>query len=91
MSVLYTRAVSSSVQFCGGDDENANPGSEGMMMSNETFLPVDVLACWVRSLMMGRNSRNEPGQPWHRSNGIAVGSLDFSWMKWIWRPSIVTA
>ena len=82
MSVLKTRAVPSLVQFAGGADENANPGSDGTTTSNEAGLPVDDVAFLaVKGLMMGANSRNDPGQPWSSSSGIASGSADFSWMK----------
>jgi len=94
--VLKTRAVSVLVQFAGGAEENAKPGREGMMTLNETglFLADDVVF-WavgdgvVNGLTTGRNSKNDPGQPWSSSSGMAFSaSADFSWMKWMSRPSI---
>jgi hypothetical protein len=87
--VFITRAVSSTVQLAGGAEEKAKPGSEGMMTSNETEVPSDSVTFCVRFLTKGRNSRNEPGQPWKRTSGMAFASLDFSWTKWRSRPSIV--
>jgi len=101
--VLKTRAVSVLVQFAGGAEENAKPGREGMMTLKETglfptsdvvFLEEDVVfwavgAGVVNGLTTGRNSKNDPGQPWSSSSGMAFSaSADFSWMKWMSRPSI---
>lgn len=86
--MLNTRAVSSFVQFAGGAEEKANPGREGTTTWKETGLPVDVSFFDIRGLMMGENSRKDPGQPWSNNNGIAFGSVDFSWIKWMSKPSI---
>lgn len=87
-SVLKTRAVSATVQFSGGTEENAKPGREATTTSNETFLPAVVVASFVSSLMTGANSKKEPGQPWTSSSGMASLAADLSWIKWIFSPSI---
>lgn len=61
--MLNTRAVSSIVQFAGGGDEKVNPGSEGITTWNETGRPFDVLLLSVSLLTIGKNSKNDPGQP----------------------------
>jgi hypothetical protein len=76
--VFMIRAVSSTVQFAGGASENAKPGSEGMIISKETVVPSGSEKRWVSSFTKGRNSRNDPGQPWKRTSGIVFVSLDFS-------------
>lgn len=81
MSVLKTRAVSSNDQFPGGEVEKAMPGRDGTTTWKETGLSVDVLAFCVNGSMTGRNSMNEPGQPWVKSSGIASGSLEILWTK----------
>lgn len=72
------RAVSSSVQSPGAVLEIAMPGRDGTTTLKETDLFDDVLAFCVRGSMIGRNSMNEPGQPWVKSKGIAFGS----WETW---------
>ena len=57
------RAVSSKVQFAGGAEENAKPGRDGTTTSNDTDLPVAVLAVCVSSFITAVSSRKEPGQP----------------------------
>ena len=88
INVLYTRAVSSTVQPSGGGEEKMKPGRDGTTTWKETGLPVDVFAFCVRYLMIGANARKEPGQPWLMMSGMASGSDDLSWMKWIVRPSM---
>lgn len=76
MRVLKTRAVSANVQFPGGKVEKATPGRDGTTTWKETGFCVDVLAFCVNGSITGRNSMNEPGQPWVKSNEIASGSLE---------------
>jgi hypothetical protein len=75
--------VSSIVQFFGSGDENANPGREGTITSNETNSPFESSELCVKASMIGTNSRNDPGQPWLRIRGMAFGDLDFAWIKCI--------
>lgn len=74
--VLKTRAVSSNVQVPGSEVEKAMPGRDGTTTLKEIGLSVDVLAFCVNGSITGRNSMNEPGQPWVKSNGIASGSWE---------------
>lgn len=76
--MLNIRAVSVIVQLSGGGDEKVKPGREGIITSNETGFPVKVVASLVSWSMMGANSRNDPGQPWTKSSGMAFGAADFS-------------
>ena len=36
-----------------------------------------------------RNSSTEPGQPWESRSGVASGSGDRMWRKWMSDPSII--
>ena len=39
--------------------------------------------------MIFSSSIMEPGQPWVTTIGSALGSFDFTWMKWMSTPSIL--
>lgn len=71
-----------------GGAENANPGIEGITRWNASAGSPP----WARGSLSGpitsRNSRNDPGQPWASSSGVASTSGERTCRKWICWPSI---
>ena len=58
---------------------NAYPGSDG----TTTWHPPSAAS----SASARSNSRNDPGQPWVRTTGVAAGSADRTCRKWTASPS----
>lgn len=73
---------------CVGFWENPNPGSDGMTTSNESAASPPNDTGSVSGPISFSNSTIDPGQPCVSSNGIAWGSRDLTWMKWMSSPSI---
>ena len=66
-----------------GFPENAKPGIEGAIMSKEISSLFPYFSGSQSGSMISRNSTIEPGHPWIKINGIALGEEDFLKMKWI--------
>ncbi len=68
--------------------ENAYPGSDGSTTSNASAASPPCATGSVSGPMTARNSTNEPGHPCVITIGLASGSGDRAWTKWIRSPSI---
>src|SRR5215468_3337995 len=81
-----TRVRSQPVSVTG--PENPYPGTDGMTRWNASARsPPCAPGSWSGPMTL-RNSATEPGQPWVRISGRAVGSGDRTWRKCTFAPSI---
>ena len=90
MSVSHafaTRALSQPVSLVG--PENPYPGIDGITTSNASAASPPCETGSVSGPITSRNSATEPGHPWVRISGIALGSGERTCRKCTLVPSIV--
>lgn len=81
MNLCIMRASSCMVQSLslGGRPLNVYPDSDGTITWKGNWSGA---YCDLSSERIGRNSRNEPGQPWKKATGAADGFVEKSATKW---------
>jgi hypothetical protein len=71
-----------------GLPEKPYPGIDGITRWNASASVPPCAVGFVSGSMIFSCSMTEPGQPWVTIIGSAFWCFDFTWMKWISRPSI---